>query len=222
MPFYLFGSTEFSFGREVLGGYWLFVLLFMNFASAINSFSGFVFVILLYCLLLQIGKTKVFLRAGQMAELDSHRSEVLGRSASIIQRKIRSYLAHRSFVLLRQSVLQIQSACRGIKFCSGCLWPSSPFRLYIVVLSAETTRLVFTFFLRLYFLKDNFLVKFMRGSGEKLLVWWSRETCGCILLGKLTRKCISLLCLFRQECVGWLLVLSYASGGRLEQQLLFR
>ncbi|KAF5482528.1 hypothetical protein F2P56_003088, partial [Juglans regia] len=61
----------------------------------------------------QIGKTKVFLRAGQMAELDSHRSEVLGRSASIIQRKIRSYLARRSFVLLRQSVLQIQSACRG-------------------------------------------------------------------------------------------------------------
>ncbi|KAE8673101.1 hypothetical protein F3Y22_tig00111812pilonHSYRG00246 [Hibiscus syriacus] len=43
----------------------------------------------------QIGKTKVFLRAGQMAELDTRRSEVLGRSASIIQRKIHSYLAHR-------------------------------------------------------------------------------------------------------------------------------
>ncbi|KAL8470847.1 hypothetical protein ACS0TY_033426 [Phlomoides rotata] len=38
----------------------------------------------------QIGKTKVFLRAGQMAELDARRSEVLGRSASIIQRKYRS------------------------------------------------------------------------------------------------------------------------------------
>ncbi|KAM6588132.1 hypothetical protein CsatA_010737 [Cannabis sativa] len=42
----------------------------------------------------QIGKTKVFLRAGQMAELDACRSEVLGRSASVIQRKVRSYLVN--------------------------------------------------------------------------------------------------------------------------------
>ncbi|XVF32292.1 hypothetical protein REPUB_Repub17cG0069500 [Reevesia pubescens] len=61
----------------------------------------------------QIGKTKVFLRAGQMAELDTRRTEVLGRSASIIQRKIRSYLARRSFIVLRRSALQIQSVCRG-------------------------------------------------------------------------------------------------------------
>ncbi|KAK8521766.1 hypothetical protein V6N13_021842 [Hibiscus sabdariffa] len=61
----------------------------------------------------QIGKTKVFLRAGQMAELDTRRSEVLGRSASIIQRKIRSYLARRSFIMLRRYALQIQSICRG-------------------------------------------------------------------------------------------------------------
>ncbi|TXG63926.1 hypothetical protein EZV62_010920 [Acer yangbiense] len=61
----------------------------------------------------QIGKTKVFLRAGQMAELDARRSEVLGRSASIIQRKVRSYLARRSFFWLRKSAIQIQAACRG-------------------------------------------------------------------------------------------------------------
>lgn len=61
----------------------------------------------------QIGKTKVFLRAGQMAELDARRSEVLGRSASIIQRKVRSYLSRRSFITLRRSAIQIQSACRG-------------------------------------------------------------------------------------------------------------
>ncbi|GLU07844.1 hypothetical protein SLE2022_247840 [Rubroshorea leprosula] len=61
----------------------------------------------------QIGKTKIFLRAGQMAELDARRSEVLGRSASIIQRKVRSYLARRSFVLLRLSAIRIQSVCRG-------------------------------------------------------------------------------------------------------------
>jgi len=56
----------------------------------------------------------VFLRAGQMAELDTRRSEILGRSASIIQRKVRSYLSRRSFILLRLSALRIQAACRGI------------------------------------------------------------------------------------------------------------
>ncbi|KAK4408185.1 Myosin-6 [Sesamum angolense] len=61
----------------------------------------------------QIGKTKVFLRAGQMAELDARRTEVLGRSASIIQRKFRSHMARRSFVLLRRSAILVQSVCRG-------------------------------------------------------------------------------------------------------------
>lgn len=67
-----------------------------------------------FSLLLQIGKTKVFLRAGQMAELDTRRSEILGNSANIIQRKVRSYLARRSFVSIRLSAIQIQAACRGI------------------------------------------------------------------------------------------------------------
>ncbi|KAJ1416832.1 P-loop containing nucleoside triphosphate hydrolase [Sesbania bispinosa] len=62
----------------------------------------------------QIGKTKVFLRAGQMAELDTRRSEVLGKSASIIQRKIqaacRGQLARQVYEGLRQeaSSLMIQ------------------------------------------------------------------------------------------------------------------
>lgn len=67
----------------------------------------------LISLLLQIGKTKVFLRAGQMAELDARRTEVLGRSASIIQRKVRSYMARKSFLLIRRSTTLIQSVCRG-------------------------------------------------------------------------------------------------------------
>uniref|UniRef100_A0A2N9IDF7 Myosin motor domain-containing protein n=1 Tax=Fagus sylvatica TaxID=28930 RepID=A0A2N9IDF7_FAGSY len=61
----------------------------------------------------QIGKTKVFLRAGQMAELDGFRTEVLGRSASIIQRTVRSYLGRKNFILLRLSAIQIQALCRG-------------------------------------------------------------------------------------------------------------
>lgn len=49
-----------------------------------------------------------------MADLDTRRTEVLGRSASIIQRKVRSYLAKKTFILLRNSAKQIQSVCRGI------------------------------------------------------------------------------------------------------------
>ncbi|KAM1172265.1 hypothetical protein ACFXTH_022521 [Malus domestica] len=65
----------------------------------------------------QVGKTKVFLRAGQMAELDAYRSEVLGRSASIMQRKVRSYLCRKKFVLLRLSAIQVQALCRGQVAC---------------------------------------------------------------------------------------------------------
>ncbi|MCD7469622.1 hypothetical protein HAX54_008764, partial [Datura stramonium] len=61
----------------------------------------------------QVGKTKVFLRAGQMAELDTRRNEVLGRSASKIQGKVRTYFARKKFVLLRVSAIQIQAVCRG-------------------------------------------------------------------------------------------------------------
>ncbi|CAL0310411.1 unnamed protein product [Lupinus luteus] len=61
----------------------------------------------------QIGKTKVFLRAGQLAELDTSRSVTLGKSAIIIQRKIRSYLTRRSFISARSSAIQIQAVCRG-------------------------------------------------------------------------------------------------------------
>ncbi|XP_076946182.1 myosin-9-like, partial [Bidens hawaiensis] len=61
----------------------------------------------------QIGKTKVFLRAGQMAELDALRAEVLGSAASIIQRRIRTHIAHHQFTALRKASLFLQSYCRG-------------------------------------------------------------------------------------------------------------
>ncbi|CAN0905013.1 XI-2 [Linum grandiflorum] len=61
----------------------------------------------------QVGKTKVFLRAGQMAELDARRTEVLGRSATIIQKKVRSYYCRKKYVLLRRSAIEIQNVCRG-------------------------------------------------------------------------------------------------------------
>ncbi|GAB4827378.1 hypothetical protein Ancab_034264 [Ancistrocladus abbreviatus] len=61
----------------------------------------------------QIGKTKVFLRAGQMAELDTRRTEVLGISATTIQKKVRSYFARKRYISLQTSATQIQAFCRG-------------------------------------------------------------------------------------------------------------
>ncbi|XP_042508452.1 myosin-17-like isoform X2 [Macadamia integrifolia] len=61
----------------------------------------------------QIGKSKVFLRAGQMAELDARRTEVLGNAARTIQRQIRTYIARKEFITLRKAVIHLQSCLRG-------------------------------------------------------------------------------------------------------------
>ncbi|GAU25942.1 hypothetical protein TSUD_16800, partial [Trifolium subterraneum] len=61
----------------------------------------------------QVGKTKVFLRAGQMAELDACRAEVLGRSAIVIQKKARTFICEKKYKLLRFSATIVQTAVRG-------------------------------------------------------------------------------------------------------------
>uniref|UniRef100_A0A7N0ZXB4 Myosin-17-like n=1 Tax=Kalanchoe fedtschenkoi TaxID=63787 RepID=A0A7N0ZXB4_KALFE len=61
----------------------------------------------------QTGKTKVFLRAGQMAELDARRTEVLGNAARIIQRKIRTYIDRKEFISVRKATIVAQSHWRG-------------------------------------------------------------------------------------------------------------
>ncbi|OIW18737.1 hypothetical protein TanjilG_13489 [Lupinus angustifolius] len=62
----------------------------------------------------QIGKTKVFLRAGQMAELDARRAEVLGNAARTIQRHMCTYMARKEFIQLRQAAVRLQSILRGL------------------------------------------------------------------------------------------------------------
>lgn len=70
----------------------------------------------------QIGKTKVFLRAGQMAELDARRSEVLGNAARVIQRQTRTHIARKEFIGLRRAAISLQSNLRGIpSFLCTCL-----------------------------------------------------------------------------------------------------
>ncbi|XP_062155065.1 myosin-17-like [Alnus glutinosa] len=62
----------------------------------------------------QIGKTKVFLRVGQMAELDARRAEILGNAARTIQRQIRTYVTRKEFISLRQAAICLQSHLQGI------------------------------------------------------------------------------------------------------------
>ncbi|CAB4321869.1 unnamed protein product [Prunus armeniaca] len=61
----------------------------------------------------QIGKTKVFLRAGQMAELDAKRTLMLGDSAQVIQRRGRTRITRRKYVSIREASICVQSFCRG-------------------------------------------------------------------------------------------------------------
>lgn len=61
----------------------------------------------------QLGKTKVFLRAGQIAVLDSRRAEVLDAAAKRIQGRLRTFLAHREFVTKRVAAISLQACCRG-------------------------------------------------------------------------------------------------------------
>ncbi|KAL9248001.1 hypothetical protein vseg_021368 [Gypsophila vaccaria] len=65
----------------------------------------------------QIGQTKVFLRAGQMAELDARRAEVLGNAAKTIQRRIRTHYARKQFIALREAAICLQSSLRGNLAC---------------------------------------------------------------------------------------------------------
>ncbi|CAL5432773.1 unnamed protein product [Camellia sinensis] len=65
----------------------------------------------------QIGKTKVFLRAGQMAELDARRAEKLNKAAKTIQRQIRTHITRKWFIDLREASVSIQSILRGRLAC---------------------------------------------------------------------------------------------------------
>nr|GMC63651.1 myosin-11 isoform X1 [Ipomoea batatas] len=61
----------------------------------------------------QMGKTKVFLRAGQMAELDARRAEVLSSASKVIQGRMRTHTARKRFIALREAAVCMQSLCRG-------------------------------------------------------------------------------------------------------------
>ncbi|XWS36398.1 hypothetical protein CRYUN_Cryun20dG0082200 [Craigia yunnanensis] len=61
----------------------------------------------------QMGTTKIFLRAGQMAELDARKAKILGESAKVVQKQIRSHLTRKHYVGLCKASIHIQTAWRG-------------------------------------------------------------------------------------------------------------
>ncbi|KAJ7006056.1 myosin-9 isoform X1 [Populus alba x Populus x berolinensis] len=60
-----------------------------------------------------MGKTKLFLRSEQMAELDAKKARLLRNSATVIQRHIRTYTTRKDYIVLRTSSIHIQSHWRG-------------------------------------------------------------------------------------------------------------
>ncbi|OIW03133.1 hypothetical protein TanjilG_11770 [Lupinus angustifolius] len=57
----------------------------------------------------QLGRTKVFLRAGQIGILDSKRAEVLDNAAKCIQRRLRTFVAHKHFISVRAAAVSLQA-----------------------------------------------------------------------------------------------------------------
>uniref|UniRef100_A0A0D9WJ42 Myosin motor domain-containing protein n=1 Tax=Leersia perrieri TaxID=77586 RepID=A0A0D9WJ42_9ORYZ len=62
-------------------------------------------------------RTKVFLRAGQMAELDARRTEVQNRAARAVQSRFRTHVARQKFLMLRNTSVSFQSFVRAILAC---------------------------------------------------------------------------------------------------------
>ncbi|XP_039829224.1 protein OPAQUE1-like isoform X2 [Panicum virgatum] len=61
----------------------------------------------------QLGRTKVFLRAGQIAVLDSRRGEILDNASRILQGHFRTFIARKKFLSTRKASISIQMYCRG-------------------------------------------------------------------------------------------------------------
>ncbi|KAG2544341.1 hypothetical protein PVAP13_9KG024700 [Panicum virgatum] len=128
----------------------------------------------------QIGKTKVFLRAGQMAELDALRTEVLGHSAKKIQSKVRSFLARKKYIQLQLCATQLQAVCRGTiaRWCyenlrreAASLKIQTCYRMhharknYVDVCSASTT-----------------IQSGLRGMGARIKLHFKRQTKAAVII----------------------------------------
>ncbi|KAL1924506.1 uncharacterized protein VTP21DRAFT_4160 [Calcarisporiella thermophila] len=62
----------------------------------------------------QVGATKLFFRAGQLAALERYRSERLHMCATVIQKNVRRYLCHRHYTKMREATIRLQRLTRRI------------------------------------------------------------------------------------------------------------
>ena len=63
----------------------------------------------------QMGKTKIFFRAGQVAYMEKVRSDMMYKCAVIIQKTIRCYQSRKSFITKRRAAITIQRFVRGFR-----------------------------------------------------------------------------------------------------------
>ncbi|KMT04856.1 hypothetical protein BVRB_7g170250 [Beta vulgaris subsp. vulgaris] len=132
----------------------------------------------------QIGKTKVFLRAGQMAELDARRAEVLGNAARKIQRSIRTYIARKEFVALREFAIQLQALCRFRMACkqyeelrreAGALRIQTKFRQHVarkVYLQVRLSAITLQTGLRTMIARNEFRMKLRTKAAIHIQAKW--------------------------------------------------
>ena len=97
---------------------------------------------------LQIGKTKVFLRAGQMAELDACRAEALGRFATVIQRKFRTFLCQKQYILMQLSAIELQRVAKGVIYVN----PLGLFVVFYYVINEILLHVDYIFFIKVFML----------------------------------------------------------------------
>ncbi|GBG65534.1 hypothetical protein CBR_g51126 [Chara braunii] len=63
----------------------------------------------------QVGLTKLFLRGGQMAVLDTRRMEIMSKAATLVTRKARTFLLIKAFRRLRKASICFQTCWRGVR-----------------------------------------------------------------------------------------------------------
>lgn len=63
--------------------------------------------------LYQLGRTKVFFRAGQIAHLERLRQSRLHSSGVLLQKNVRAWLARRRYLRLRKTAVWLQKLTRG-------------------------------------------------------------------------------------------------------------
>lgn len=62
----------------------------------------------------QSGLTKIFFRAGMLAQLESMRSDRLNQMVTVVQKNVRRMLAHKKYKTMRAAAIKIQTWWRGI------------------------------------------------------------------------------------------------------------